>query len=179
MGPLNQQPLGLLDFFQAKSGGRVFPEQASEVLMPTWDLRDHYLSTNAQYTPPASIPFASGNNVQLTVIQPVNWWRWGVNLSLAWVPAAAADAFLGQVLLVSPTNAAEALFPAQPVTPTGAVSYPGGFNFAASAALQRWQYNCSGFWIPPGFSVNLLEVIGVNGGAAILNASYRIANFRQ
>ena len=48
MGPLNQQPLGLLDFFQAKSGGRVFPEQASEVLMPTWDLRDHYLSTNAQ-----------------------------------------------------------------------------------------------------------------------------------
>lgn len=177
--PLNQQPQGLLDFFQVKTGGTVFPETFSDVLVPTWDLRDHFFSTNAEYQPPKAIAFATATNTAIGVVPAQNFWRWCVSLSLAWVPAAAGDQLLGQLLLNSPTNRSELPFPAQPVTLAGAVSYPSAFNFAASAALQRWQAGFSGFWIPPGFAVNILEVVGTNAGAAVLNASWRIANLRQ
>jgi len=178
--PLNQQPQGLLDFFQVKTGGTVFPETFSDVLVPTWDLRDHYFTTNAQYQPATPVAFATATNTQLTVVTRAEHWRWMVNLSLHWVPAAAADAFFGQIVLVSPTNIAELPFPVQPVSPNfGVPGSPGLFNFPASAGLTRLAHNFTGFWVPPGFSVNVLEIVGTNGGAAVINATWRIANLRQ
>lgn len=46
MAVINKLPLGWLGFFGIKNGGR-YPEEASSVLSPTWDMAQLYLYTNA------------------------------------------------------------------------------------------------------------------------------------
>lgn len=177
--PLNIQPQGLLDWFQIKNGGQN-PQYLSNQLQPTFDLVQWYFATNAVETPSFAVPYVTANNTVVSLLPAVNKWRYCISMSLAFTPAVAADALMGQVkLLNSATLQTSSLFPLQQAVPCGPVQYDAGFNFAASFALQRWTKGFGNFWIPPGLDVCMVQVIGTNGGAAVLDVHSRMCNLQQ
>ncbi len=177
--PLGAQPKGLLDVLRIANGG-AYPQVLTPQLLPVMDLWEHYFATEALYVAPVNLVWVTGTNTLVQIFPGVQNWRYIVGLSLAWVPAAAADLFTGQLVIVDPSNSGQVPFPAQaPRVSTGGSSRAGSVLFPADASLPRLFDGWSGMWLPPGYALSLMQTNGINtaGGAAI-NASMRFVELR-
>jgi hypothetical protein len=175
--PIQVQPLGLLDFFQLKNGGE-YPQTLGDVLSPTWDLRDHYLQTNAVISELTTIALATGDNqwVQFFAGSPswrwFNWMQWNVT------PLNAADTMQGWPAIRFPNAGQPAVVPWIGQGTSGGNS----MWFQAASAVLRTVYGSTlgGFWVPPNFEVGFIQFAAVStGGLATMRRSASVVTFRS
>ncbi len=72
MSTINKLPLGWLGFLGIKNGGR-YPEEASNILSPTWDMRDLYCFGNSEIDNVTAALAALGAQVYSTVPSGQAW----------------------------------------------------------------------------------------------------------
>lgn len=178
--PLGIQPIGLLDFLQLKNGGK-YPQILESVLLPTWDLREHYVATNAVSTNGAAIYSAvTGTFTQL--IAPVTNWRYVWGSTLKWAPIGATDTFYGQLILRRNSD----FFLELPYPNDNDRNVTGGqatssrtVDFPAAAALVPYYRGFNPFWVPPSFAIGVLTFSAVNaGGTTTLDLLARLIELR-
>jgi len=175
-GQLNISPVGLLTFFRAKTGGRN-PQGLSETLQGTFDLKEHYLNTNAEYSPRAAQAYSTVVGAELELFGLAEYWRFFLGVTVEWIPLNALDAYSAQLLTENPTTGQKEV--PYPIVGSGVAGLPGFIAFPADAALIPRFTGWSGFWVAPGRRVILQTYSGVNtGGLATVASSARFVRFQ-
>ena len=183
--PLNVQPIGLLDFLDIKNGGR-YPQYLENVLLPTWDLRDHYEVTNARAERATAAIYPAAVAGTTVLIPAVEYWRRFVSLTVEFTPLNALDNYFGPVMMQrTGDNLVEALISDQQDVfyslggggvPTGWPNYLAWQN--TGAPFVRW-IPTTRFWLPPGYRVMSVTASAVNTGAnSTLQATYRVVEVK-
>lgn len=173
--PLNIQPTGLLSFLQIKNGGR-YPQWLGEQLVPTWDLAKHYEATNAQYITSAVANQAAG--AQNYLIDPAsNYWRHVLWTSVLWTGLNAADLIQADFCIGDPT--AGTYHVCEPVKPMAVdnAGYHRVYGLVGAAVMQI-RSAAKDIWIPPGWTLNLLQYSGVITGVPTLQFGRAIVDYR-
>lgn len=175
--PLNRQPLGLLDFLQIKNGGQ-YPQRLVTDLVPTWDLRDHYLQVNAVLLEQTGIAIASGNNTYNVISAAVNYWRYCNYFRWSVVPANALDAYNGWPAIVAPVSLNAYMLPFEPCGTMETANY---WIQPANATLRPVGGNTRDpFWVPPGYALALYQFNAVStGGLSSIRALTSLTEFRS
>lgn len=167
-GQINIQPQGLLGFLQAKNGGR-YPQVLADFVQGTWDLRDNYEQTNPVVDRSALPAYANGANEFIRFLGDSEQWLYVIRMSWVWVPANAADTFVGYPAIFDDggsTTFVEALHPVYEL------NYP-----AATADLGQRIGAIGGFWLPPGWEVGIWKTRAVSAGAAAFSKTVRFVAY--
>jgi len=160
--PLGAQPAGLLDLLRIRNGGQ-YPQRLDQNLVPTVELLDHYMQTNALLrTIPAPLVFTTLPADVATILDAESYWRrinWiGLEVSILGV---ATDSVRGQICMAQPGPVLTYVplpIMSAPSIMQHASGYWQGQHFAVigkAAGPVKANVTVGPVWLPPGWDISL------------------------
>lgn len=174
--PLNLQPTGLLDFLQIKNGGR-YPQYLRDDLQPVWDLRDHYEQVNSRLITNDAVDAQVAGAATYLIEDTANFWRRALWVSVHWNGNNAADQIEADICIGDPISGTNHVVECVKHFATDVLSYHSSYSIAA-AGVNEARNTAKPFWIPPGWTVNLVQYVGVITGAPNLQFARSIVDYR-